>query len=229
MEGTVVAPMTARSSTLQKAAIFCFISRRQGAVGAAEQDVGLDADGEQLLDGVLGGLGLEFLRGGDPGHEREVDEDSVLAAEFLAHLADGFEEGERFDVADGAADFDDGDVGAVGGDLAHGVLDFVGDVGDDLDGFAEVVAAALLEDDLLVDAAGGEVVVAREGRVGEALVVAQVEVGFRAVVGDEDLAVLEGRHGSGIDVEVGVELHHVDAKAAALEQAADGSGRETLA
>ena len=33
----------------------------------------------------------------------------------------------------------------VGRDLAHGVLDLVGDVGDDLDGLAEVVAAALLE------------------------------------------------------------------------------------
>jgi hypothetical protein len=65
-------------------------------------------------------------------------------------------------------------------------------VGNDLNGFAEVVAAALLEDDLLVDAAGGVVVVAREGRVGEALVVAEVEIGFSAVVGDENFAVLKG-------------------------------------
>jgi len=39
--------------------------------------------------------------------------------------------------------------------------------------------------------------------VGEALVVAQVEVGLGSIVGDEDLAVLEGRHGARIDVEVG--------------------------
>ncbi len=102
-------------------------------------------------------------------------------------------------------------------------------MGDDLDGFAEVVAAALLGDDLLVDAAGGEVVVAGELGVGEALVVAEVEVGLGAVVGDEDLAVLEGRHGAGVDVEVGVELHQVDAEAAGLEQAADGGCGETLA
>ena len=184
---------------------------------------------EQFLDRVLRGLGLQLLRGGDPRHQREVDEDGVFAAQFLAHLADGLKERQRFDVADGAADFDDGDVGAVGRDLAHGVLDLVGDVRNDLDGLAEVVAAALFQDDLLVDAAGGEVVVARERRVGEALVVAEVEVGFGAVVGDEDLAVLEGRHGAGIDVEVGVELHQVDAQAAALKQAADGSSRETLA
>ena len=127
----------------------------QGAVGAAEQDVGLDADREQFFDRVLRGLGLQLLRGGDPGNQRDVNEDRVLAAQFLAHLADGFEERQRFDVADGAADFDDGHVGAVRRDLAHGVLDFVGDVRNDLDGFAQVVAAALLQDDLLVDAAGG--------------------------------------------------------------------------
>ncbi len=101
--------------------------------------------------------------------------------------------------------------------------------GNDLNGFAEVVAATLFQDDLLVDAAGGEVVVARQRRVGETLIVAQVEVGLGAVVGDKNFAVLEGRHGSRIDVEIGVELHHVDAQAAALKQAADGGCCQPLA
>ena len=177
---------------------------------------------------MLGGLGFEFLRGGDPGDEGDVDEAGVVAAEVLAHLADGFEEGEGFDVAYGAADFDDGDV-AVGGDFAHGVFDLVGDVGDDLDGLAEVVAAAFFGDDLFVDAAGGEVVVAGEVGVGEALVVAEVEVGLGAVVGDEDFAVLEGRHGAGVYVEVGVKLHEVDLETAGFEQAADRGCGETFA
>ena len=102
-------------------------------------------------------------------------------------------------------------------------------MGNDLDGLAEVVAAALLGDDLLVDAAGGKVVVAGEAGVGEALVVAEVEVGLRAVVGDEDLAMLERGHGAGVDVEVGVELHQIDLDAARLQQAADGGCGETLA
>ena len=174
------------------------------------------------------GLVLSSCAAAIQGIEGDVDEEGVFAAEVLAHLADGFEEGEGFDVADGAADFDDGDVG-VGGDFAHRVLDLVGDVGDDLDGFAEVVAATFLGDDLLVDAAGGEVVVAGETGVGEAFVVAEVEVGLGAVVGDEDFAVLEGRHGAGVDVEVGVELHEVDAEAAGFEEAADGGCGETFA
>ena len=55
-----------------------------------------------------------------------------------------------------------------------------------------------------------------------------VEIGLGAVVGDEDLSMLEGRHGPGVDVEVGVELHQVDPEAAALEQAADGSSRKAF-
>ena len=32
---------------------------------------------------------------------------AVVAAQLVAHLADGFEERQRFDIADGAADLDD--------------------------------------------------------------------------------------------------------------------------
>ena len=55
----------------------------------------------------------------------------------------------------------------------------------------EIVAAALLLDHRHVDLAGGDVVVPGHARRGEALVVAEVEVGLAAVVGDVDLAVLD--------------------------------------
>ena len=73
-------------------------------------------------------------------------------------------------------------------------LDLVGDVRDDLHGVAEVLAAALLGDDRRVDLAGGDVGEPAQVAVEEALVVAEVEVGLGAVVGDEDLAVLERVH-----------------------------------
>ena len=99
---------------------------------------------------------------------------------------------------------------------------------DDLDRLAQVVAAPLLQDDLLVDAAGGEIVVAGERRMGEALVVPQVEIGLRAVVGDKNLAMLKGGHGAWIDIQVGIELHHIHAQAAAFKQAADGGRRQAF-
>ena len=49
--------------------------------------------------------------------------------------------------------------------------------------------------------------------VDEALVVAQVEVGFGAVLGDKDLAMLIGGHGARVDVEVRIQLHGGDADA----------------
>ena len=109
------------------------------------------------------------------------------------------------------------------------VLDLVGDVRDHLDGVAEVVAAALLGDHLGVDLTGGDVGDLAEVGVEEPLVVADVEVGLGAVVGDEDLAVLERVHRPGIDVEVGVELLHGHAETARLQQAAEAGGRQPLA
>jgi hypothetical protein len=93
---------------------------------------------------------------------------------------------------------------------------------------AEVVAVALLLDHRLVDLAGGEVVGATHLRALEALVVAQVEVGFRAVLGDEHLAVLKRRHRPGVDVDVRVELDVGDADAARFEDRCEGSGGDAF-
>jgi hypothetical protein len=108
-------------------------------------------------------------------------------------------------------------------------LDLVGDVRDHLHRLAEVVAAALLLEHALVDLAGGEVVAALHPRGDEALVVAEVEVGLGAVVGDEDLAVLERAHRARVDVEVGVELDQGDLEAARLEDGRQRRRRDALA
>ena len=69
----------------------------------------------------------------------------------------------------------------------------------------------------------------RHARVDEALVVAQVEIGLGAVVGDEHLAVLERAHGARIDVDVGVELEQRDLEAAGFEDGAQRGGGDAFA
>ena len=96
---------------------------------------------------------------------------------------------------------------------------------DDLDGVAEVLPAPLLGDDRAVDLPGRDVGAAVQVLVEEPLVVADVEVGLGAVVGDEHLAVLERVHRPGVDVEVGVELLHRDPQAACLQQPAEARRR----
>src|SRR5204863_513827 len=87
----------------------------------------------------------------------------------------------------------------------------------------------LLGDDPVVDLASGDVGAALQVDVEEPLVVADVEVGLRAVVGDEDLPVLERVHRSGVDVEVRVELLHRDPQTTGTEQMAQAAGGEPLA
>ena len=166
---------------------------RDRPVGAAQEDIGLDADGAQLLDRVLGRLGLQLARRGDERQQRQVDVDRVVARQVVAELADRLEERQALDVAHGAADLAQHEIVALVA-LADEFLDGVGDMRDDLDGGAEIVAAPFLGEDVLIDAAGGDVVLAGRRPAGEALVMAEVEVGLGAVIGDEDLAVLIGRH-----------------------------------
>ena len=183
-----------------------------GWSATADDHVGLDAPAAQLGDRVLRRLGLLLPRGSEVGHEGQVHVADVVAPDVLAELPDGLQEGHDLDVADGAADLDDDDVDVLAPEPADPLFDLVGDVGDDLHRLAEVVAAALLGDHRRVDLARGGVRVLVQVLVDEPLVVPEVEVGLTAVLGDEDLAVLERVHRAGVDVDVRVELAHRDAE-----------------
>ena len=89
---------------------------------------------------------------------------------------------------------------------------------DDLHRAAEEVAAALARDEVLVDGARGEVGVAREVLVNEALVMAEVEVALVAIFGDEHLAVLERAHGTRVHVKIRIGLLHSHPVAACLSR-----------
>ena len=84
-----------------------FIGNR--TIRATKQRVRDDPDFAQLLHRVLCGLGLELARRCDERHQRQVNERGVVATQAQAHLAGGFEKRKRLDIADRAADLDDGD------------------------------------------------------------------------------------------------------------------------
>ena len=194
---------TASSSTLQNWAAQV---DAELVLGAEHEDVRLDAGALQFLHGVLGGLGLQLAGGGQVGDVGQVDHDGV-AAQFPLQLADALQVGQGLDVAHGAANLGDDEVELVFvAQLLDVALDFIRDVRDDLDGLAQVVAAAFLVDDALVDAAGGDVVGLGGLYAQEAFVVSQVQVGLVAVHGDVALAVLVGVQRARVDVDVRVEF-----------------------
>ena len=133
-------------------------------------------------------------------------------------------------VADRAADLDEDDVGVgLGRQLAELELDLAGDVRDDLHVAAEVAALALLLQHGGHDLAVGREVGGRQVLVEQALVGAQVHVGFHAVIQHEDFAVAVGVQRAGVDVEVALHLDRRDLQALVLEQLGQRRGEDPLA
>ena len=203
------------------------------AVAAADQHVGLDADAQQLLHRMLRRLGLQLAGRGDVGQQREVNEHHPLRPELVAQLTDRLQERQALDVAHRAADLDQREIRrplvAVVQPPGDGILDGIGDVRNHLHRGAQVVAMPLARDHLGIDAPGGGVVRPRGMHAGEALVMAQVEVGLRPVIGHKHLAMLQGAHRAGIDVQVGVKLAQPHGIATRLQQGAKRRGGNTLA
>ena len=145
MLSTVGSEMTPRSVDVAEQRDLAAQLGRDFVVGAAEDDVRLDAGAAQLAHGVLRRLRLQLVRGADVRQERHVDGERVLRALFAADLADRLEERLALDVADGAADFDDHDLRVrLAADRADVRLDLVRDVRDRLDRAAEELALAFL-------------------------------------------------------------------------------------
>ena len=159
-----------------------------------------------------------------------MDVEDVLPAEVILQLPDRLEKWKALYVAHCSADFDHHHIRLrVFGGAKDLFLDHVGHVWDHLHGGPEVVAATLAGDHVLIDLSGRDV--GRDGQVlvDEPLVVAEVEVRFRAVIGDEHLAVLVGAHRPGVDVEIGVELLEGDGEVAGLQDVPDRRRRDALA
>ena len=188
-------------------------------LGTQHEHIGLDSCGLQLFHRVLCGLGLQLISGLEVRYISEMHAEGTVA-EFPFHLTDGLKEGCRLDVADGAADFLNHEVDLVF--ILHDTaFDLVGDMRHHLDGLAEVVAMAFLVDDGLID-------LARRHRIGlgctdarEALVVAKVEVGLRAVNSHVALAVLVGIQRPRVDIDIRVDFLYGDGVATGLQQFAD--------
>ena len=200
-----------------------------GAVRAAHQNVRLDADAQQLLHRVLGGLALQLPAAGDGHDQRHMDVQHVLLALLRRHLPDGLQKGLALDVAHRAAYLGDDHIRLP---VIHGVdavFDLIGDVRDDLHRTAQIAPLTLPVQYAPVDFPGGDGGVGVQCLVHEPLIVAQIQIRLRPVIGDEHLPVLIGTHGAGVHIEVRVKLLVPDPQAALLQQPPQRCGADALA
>ncbi len=112
------------------------------SIRSAENDIGLDSDSLEFPDAVLCGLCFEFSGCLDIRDQCQVNEDRLFRAERQPHLSCGFQEGLAFDVSHGPAYFDDNNIVFVCS-RRECLFDFIRDVRDDLNCFAQVLAFAL--------------------------------------------------------------------------------------
>src|SRR5436305_13461517 len=98
--------------------------------------------------------------------------DGMAARQVVLELADRLEERQALDIADSAADLAQHEVVAVVA-VEDEILDRVGDVRDHLNGGAEIVAAALLCENVLISPPGGDVIGLGGGPAGKTLVRAE--------------------------------------------------------
>ena len=201
-----------------------------GAFGPANQNIRCDAQPGQFLHAVLGRLGFQFVGRVQVRYQRHVDIQAVVPSHLGAHLADGLQKRLAFNIAHGAADFGDNNVGRVlrAGNGEDAILDFVGNVGNDLHRRAQILAPAFPVDDGLVDTAAGHVAALTQVFVDEALVVAKVKVRLRTVVGHEHLAMLVRVHRTRVHVNIGIQLLHRDAQSPQLQQPSQRRRRNAL-
>ena len=94
-------------------------------------------------------------------------------------------------------------------------------MGYDLNGRTEILAAALFVEHVPVYFTGGEIRVFVKILVDKTLVVAEVEIGLRAVFRDINFAVLIGTHGTRINVDIGVELLRRNLESARFEYSSE--------
>ncbi len=171
---------------------------------------------------MLGWLGFYLAYGFDKRHQGEMYEQGTARAQLHTHLPDCLEERLGFDIAHRATDLYDGQV-RVTGSFPDAMLDFIGDMGNDLYGTAQVIPAALLVDHILVNPAGGKIIVPAHAGAHEPLIMSQVQVGLRAVFRHINLAVLERAHGARINVDIRIQFQQSHIQSAGFQNCAQGS------
>ena len=109
---------------------------------------------------------------------------------------------EGLDITYGASDFYKADIMPLPCSNNR-IFNFIGDVGDNLNGTPQKISPTLLTDDSFVNLASSKVVLPTHSGSNEPLVMPEVKIRLCAIVGDEDLSKLERAHCPWIKNDVG--------------------------
>ena len=136
-----------------------------------------------------------------------MDIQDILFADIFSELANSFQKGQAFNIADRSAYFCYGNICSVMRSKAQNpFLYLISDVRNYLNSASEELSFSLFFYNRPVNLTCSNVALCRKILVNEAFVMSEVEIGFRSVAGNEDLSMLKWAHCAGVDVQIGVKL-----------------------
>ena len=89
---------------------------------------------------------------------------------------------------------------------------------DYLNGRPEIFTSSFAVQNIPVDSSGGEIRELIQILVDESLIMSEIQIGLRSVIRNINLTMLVRAHGSGIDIDIRVELLGSDLKSSCLEK-----------
>ena len=204
--------------------------------GSANQDIGCNSKSHQFFDCVLCWFGLLFANRSHNWDKRYVNKRNMFSTDTELELAKCFKIRCAFDIANSATKFNDANVrrffttvSRPVSDINDPILYCIGDVWNDLNGLAEIVATSFCFEDLGEDFSSRKVVISSKIKIEETFVIAKVQVDFATVIKDENFSVLEWTHCSSIAVEIRVNFDGSDSQPSTLEENADATCSNTFA
>ncbi len=201
----------------------------QGNFRAAYNDIRLDPHALQFLDTGLGGLGFQLLGCFQVWDQSDMDENGIFMSHIQLELPDGFQERLALNVADGAAHLDNGDLCFPASVIpVETALQLIGDVGDHLHGAAAVVSPALLGEYRPVNLAGSDITLLVQALVDETLVMSQIQIRLRSVIRHKYFSVLDGVHGTRVDIDIRVKFLHGHLVATHFQKSSQRGGGNSL-
>ncbi len=159
---------------------------------------------------MLGRLGLRFATRPNVGNQGEVNSNGISDSLFQFELANRFEKGKPFDIPHRTSHLNDDHTHTplLPTNEPDSSLDLVRNMWNHLHRIPEVLSLPLFFNHGAVDLTRRRIVPLTHIDVQEPLVVPQVEVRLRTILGDKDLSVLIRTQGPRIDVQIGIDFQN---------------------
>jgi len=130
-----------------------------------------------------------------------VNKKGIFLTERKTHLPDSFKKRLALNITDCSSNFDNHYIVVVR-DRIKGVLDLISHMRDYLNGLAQIISMSFLPDNLLINPAGGPVMVFGSSGQSKPFIMSQIKIGFGPIVGNKDFTMLVGAHCSRVNIKV---------------------------